>query len=239
MTMMMMVMMIISKVMDDNHEEGRDLAEHHTPRPTCTSPISTPGQRNSSKMMEIVTSFELAWISSKTEVKMAMSRFNSITLPNNIYPAKRARVILLKLKNMTYLCFSSSNQYLWAIAMQAVSTCGASTQNYFLIAHILGFFVIIATNFNILRKNEIIFEREKMRKSREWISLHFLILSPFPLHFLILSPFSRSQAASSYADLLLWHVKSYIIRKLYYFFRKLRSNIGSIKRFFYYQSKYS
>ena len=84
MMVMMVVMMIISKVMDDNHEEGRDLAEHHTPRPTCTSPISTPGQRNSSKMMEIVTSFELAWISSKTEVKMAMSRFNSITLPNNI-----------------------------------------------------------------------------------------------------------------------------------------------------------
>ena len=84
MMVMMVVMMIISKVMDDNHEEERDLAEHHTPRPTCTSPISTPGQRNSSKMMEIVTSFELAWISSKTEVKMAMSRFNSITLPNNI-----------------------------------------------------------------------------------------------------------------------------------------------------------
>ena len=33
-----------------------------------------------------------------------------------------------------------------------------------------------------------------MKKSREWISLHFLILSPFPLHFLILSPFSHSQA---------------------------------------------
>ena len=80
----MMMMIIISKVMNDNHEEGRDLAEHHTPRPACTSPISTPGQRNSSKMMEIVTSFELAWISSKTEVKMAMSRFNNITLPNNI-----------------------------------------------------------------------------------------------------------------------------------------------------------
>ena len=31
---------------------------------------------------------------------------------------------------------------------------------------------------------------------REWISLHFLILSPFPLHFLILSPFSRSHAAT-------------------------------------------
>ena len=81
---MMMMMIIIFKVMDDNHEEEQDLAEHHTPRPACTSPISTPGQRNSSKMMEIVTSFELAWISSKTEVKMAMSRFNSITLPNNI-----------------------------------------------------------------------------------------------------------------------------------------------------------
>ena len=81
---MIMMMMIISKVMDDNHEEERDLAEHRTPRPACTSPISTPIQRNSSKMMEIVTSFELAWISSKTEVKMAMSRFNSITLPNNM-----------------------------------------------------------------------------------------------------------------------------------------------------------
>ena len=79
-----MMMMIISKVIADNHEEERDLAEHRTPRPACTSPISTPGQRNSSKMMEIVTSFELAWISSKTEVKMAMSRFNNITLPNNM-----------------------------------------------------------------------------------------------------------------------------------------------------------
>ena len=30
-----------------------------------------------------------------------------------------------------------------------------------------------------------------MRKCREWISLHFLILSPVPLHFLILFPFPR------------------------------------------------
>ena len=30
---------------------------------------------------------------------------------------------------------------------------------------------------------------ERMKKCRESISLHFLILSPFPLHFLILSPF--------------------------------------------------
>ena len=30
---------------------------------------------------------------------------------------------------------------------------------------------------------------EKMRKCREWISLHFLILSPFPFQFLILSQF--------------------------------------------------
>ena len=37
--------------------------------------------------------------------------------------------------------------------------------------------------------------KEKMRKCREWTSLHFLILSPFPLHFLILSPFLRSPAA--------------------------------------------
>ena len=35
---------------------------------------------------------------------------------------------------------------------------------------------------------------EKMRECREWISLHFLILSPLPLHFCILSPFSHSQA---------------------------------------------
>ena len=34
-----------------------------------------------------------------------------------------------------------------------------------------------------------------MRKCRELISLHFLLLSPFPLHFLILSPLIRSQAA--------------------------------------------
>ena len=46
---MMTMMMIISKVMDDNPKEERDLAEHRTPRPTCTSPISTPSQRNSSK----------------------------------------------------------------------------------------------------------------------------------------------------------------------------------------------
>ena len=37
--------------------------------------------------------------------------------------------------------------------------------------------------------------KEKMRKCGECISLHFLILSIFPLHFLILSPFSHSQAA--------------------------------------------
>ena len=37
--------------------------------------------------------------------------------------------------------------------------------------------------------------RQRMRKSWEWISLHFLILSPFPLHFLILSLFPRSLAA--------------------------------------------
>ena len=37
--------------------------------------------------------------------------------------------------------------------------------------------------------------KEKITKCREWISLHFLILSPFPLHFLILSPFSHSPAA--------------------------------------------
>ena len=39
------------------------------------------------------------------------------------------------------------------------------------------------------------FLKMKMRKCREQIPLHFLILSPFPLHFLILSPFSRSPAA--------------------------------------------
>ena len=37
--------------------------------------------------------------------------------------------------------------------------------------------------------------KENMRKCREWISLHFLILSPFPLYFLNLSPFFRSRAA--------------------------------------------
>ena len=52
--------------------------------------------------------------------------------------------------------------------------------------------------FDILRPNETIFDmemereggnREKMRKCRESISLHFLIFSPIPPHFLILSPF--------------------------------------------------
>ena len=37
--------------------------------------------------------------------------------------------------------------------------------------------------------------RQRMRKSWEWISLHFLSLSPFSLHFLILSLFPRSPAA--------------------------------------------
>ena len=37
--------------------------------------------------------------------------------------------------------------------------------------------------------------RERMRKCRESISLHFLIFSPFPPHFLIFSPFPRSPAA--------------------------------------------
>ena len=37
--------------------------------------------------------------------------------------------------------------------------------------------------------------KERMRKCREWISLHFLILSSLPLHFLILSSFPRSPAA--------------------------------------------
>ena len=44
-------------------------------------------------------------------------------------------------------------------------------------------------------------DKEKMRKYREWISLHLLILSPFPLHFLILSPFSHSPAVTSCATL--------------------------------------
>ena len=43
--------------------------------------------------------------------------------------------------------------------------------------------------------------RERMRKCRESISLHFLIFSPFPPHFLILSPFPRSQAATICANL--------------------------------------
>ena len=37
--------------------------------------------------------------------------------------------------------------------------------------------------------------RERMRKCREPISLHFLIFPPFPPHFLILSSFPRSPAA--------------------------------------------
>ena len=39
--------------------------------------------------------------------------------------------------------------------------------------------------------------KEKMRKCGECISLHFLILSIFPLHFIILSPFSHSQAGTT------------------------------------------
>ena len=51
---------------------------------------------------------------------------------------------------------------------------------------------------NILRRNETIFDvgNWRERKCREWISLHFLIFSPFPLHFVILPPFSCSQAAT-------------------------------------------
>ena len=44
--------------------------------------------------------------------------------------------------------------------------------------------------------------RERMRKCRESISLHFLIFSPFPPHFLILSPFPRSPAATIRAALV-------------------------------------
>ena len=39
--------------------------------------------------------------------------------------------------------------------------------------------------------------RERMRKCRESISLHFLIFSPFPLHFLILSSFQPGCKAAT------------------------------------------
>ena len=39
--------------------------------------------------------------------------------------------------------------------------------------------------------------KEKMRKCREWISLHFLNISPIPLHFLTLAPFPHSLSIAS------------------------------------------
>ena len=67
--------------------------------------------------------------------------------------------------------------------------------------------------------------RERIRKCRESISLHFLIFSPFPLqflarslfhlHFLASSPFSRRPPAASFATLhsfnLLWLFHSHNI----------------------------
>ena len=50
--------------------------------------------------------------------------------------------------------------------------------------------------------------RERMRKCRESISLHFLIFSPFPPHFLILSPFPRSPAARLQRFVQPWLVQS-------------------------------
>ena len=51
--------------------------------------------------------------------------------------------------------------------------------------------------------------RERMRKCRESISLHFLIFSPFPPHFLILSPFPRSPAARLQLSIYMLCVQCY------------------------------
>ena len=60
--------------------------------------------------------------------------------------------------------------------------------------------------FNILQQNETIFlkemdwdggNKEKMRKCREWISLYFLVLSPFSHPLSISSPFPHSLSISS------------------------------------------
>ena len=102
-----------------------------------------------------------------------------------------------------------------------------STQNFFLIAHRFSFLWHSQQKcwINILGQNDTIFDigngeggnKEKIRKYREWISLHFLILSPFsislfslhfififsfPLHFLaamrkkFLVKFARESSAS-------------------------------------------
>ena len=84
--------------------------------------------------------------------------------------------------------------------------------------------------------------KEKIRKCREWISLHFLILSPFlfhflilspfPLHFLILAPFSRSPAArlpqivQPYQSWKLWKCGSFIEAKILRFWFFFFSNRG-------------
>ena len=102
-----------------------------------------------------------------------------------------------------------------------------STQNFFLIARRFSFLWHSQQKcwINILGQNDTIFDigngeggnKEKIRKYREWISLHFLILSPFsislfslhfififsfPLHFLaamrkkFLVKFARESSAS-------------------------------------------
>ena len=62
--------------------------------------------------------------------------------------------------------------------------------------------------------------RERMRKCRESISLHFLIFSPFPPHFLILSPFPRSPAARLQRFVQPWeaikHVRRIVAKILFF-----------------------
>ena len=99
---------------------------------------------------------------------------------------------------------------------QAGTTCGASSQQ--IRPRIISSYRVCwlfcdirdkSAVFIILRQNMTNFDvgrnKERMRKCRVWISLHFLILppfphslsisSPFPLHFLIFSSFPRSPAA--------------------------------------------
>ena len=119
------------------------------------------------------------------------------------------RIILSK--DVDHLHFASFLLVLSANDFEDISETGRrnlrsflavnSTQNYFLIARMLIFCDIRDKSavFNILRQN--VTEggnKEKMRKCREWISLHFLILSTFPhsLHFLFVFSFSLHFLAS-------------------------------------------
>ena len=96
---------------------------------------------------------------------------------------------------------------------QAGTTCGASSQRLrpriISSQRVCQVFCVIRDKsavFNILRQNVTIFDKGNGQRGRKQteneemrvnLSLHFLILSPFPLLFLILSPFPRARLQGS------------------------------------------